>query len=190
MTSCLFVFFFHDLPVSRTVDDGSIATAREWVALWIKVVAKYVCKCGTSGSDLALVQVSNHCILMSSREPHANISLKSSCYWRSEMYALLSGNVRVTAASWLVFFGRAWYICQDMTHLYPHLDLWAICELLPHYLVLHISLFKQWLRNGEGVVSSIIITLQACVFRGINPTQTIQPCTTALSVSTCSIPQA
>lgn len=53
--------------------------------------------------------------------------------------------------------------CQDVTHLYPHHDLWAICELLPHYLVLHISFFKHRLKNGGEVLSSLIITLQACV---------------------------
>ncbi len=137
------------------------------VALDKSVCQMRACTRRTSDSDLTLVQVFNHYTLTYSWGNHTQTCLQTSLWFRRSDCVLYFQEMLglQLPAGWCFLDCRAGGVdtCQDVTHLYPHHDLWAICELLPHYLVLHISFFKHSLKNGGEVLSSLIITLQACV---------------------------
>lgn len=152
------------------------------------------CKCRTSGSHSSVQPLYAN---MSLREPHVNNSSKS--YRRSEMCALLSGNVRVIAASWLVFCGlvcgRHRYLPRRDTFISSPWPVGYLWTSAPLSCSTHQPLQTVTEKYGGGGVldeSRLIITLQACVSSetSIPRKHYNQPCTTALSVSTCSLPQA
>lgn len=142
-------------------------------SLWIKAFAIYV---NVNVGHQVLIQVFNHCTLICCWGNHIQTTLQSPTEdQRCVLYFQEMLELQLPPG-WCSVDWRAGGAdtCQDVTHLYPRHDLWAICELLPHYLVLHISLFKQWL-GGRSIKQTHHNTSGLCVFRDIHPTQTLQP---------------